>query len=657
MNGIISKPMIKLAGCNTLWTLSGKSGIELKSRDDGCFTSNTGLLVSNTQKQYGCVHQVQYTVKNTSNDTVKIEHISSGCFESIGGGLLPWYDDRKYKLHICHFTWQGEAQWRESSLSDLGLYKASNHGDVNAIQLRSVGNQSTALYFPQIFIEDMELNVIYFFELETTSNWYIEISGNPDGTLRVELNSAFFNNDNWFLNLEGGKEYTASPCVYGVTDGGFEEAAAALTDYRRSTSKASLSVMPACFNDYMNCLWAMPETHKLIPLIDKAAEVGCEVFCIDAGWQKKPNTKDMDLGDWIWRDERFPEYGFKGIIDYIKNKGMLPGVWLELNSIHSSCDAYKKFSDYLLKRNGVYTGSAYRYQIDFREPAVTEYMSEVIDRLYCAGVRFIKNDYNQTSGIAFDGDLCGGEEVRDNSIAFDKFIDDIREKYPDLIIENCASGAMRCDNSIMRHFHLESISDQEYYYNNPSILSGIAACLPPEKCGSWAYPYPQLFDDRLKPAAEAVKINSDDNANETVFNMVNGILGLLYLSGHIEFADSENTRLISEAIKIYKDNRAFIASSYPIYPVGRIKIETDGFYAYGLTNKDKSKILLGIWRINSHENVQVFDLSKYVHGDSTIKLVYPQNYDTDFSFSNGKLSIKLDAPYSARLFEISNKLN
>ena len=47
MNRIISKPMIKLAGCNTLWTLSGKSGIELKSRDDGCFTSNTGLLVSN----------------------------------------------------------------------------------------------------------------------------------------------------------------------------------------------------------------------------------------------------------------------------------------------------------------------------------------------------------------------------------------------------------------------------------------------------------------------------------------------------------------------------------------------------------------------------------------------------------------------------------
>lgn len=652
MNEIKSKPMIKLSGNKTSWTLSGRSGIELKSENNGDYKSDVGLVVCGNSIQCGCAHQIQYTVKNTSSDTIKIDHISSGCFDNIGGGLLPWYDDRKFKLHICYFTWQGEAQWREFSLSDMGLYKASNHGDVNAIRLRSVGNQSTAIYYPQIFIEDTELNKIYFFEIETTGNWYIEISGNPDGTLCVELNSAFFNNDHWFLNLESGKEYTASPCVYGVTDGGFEEAAAALTDYRRSTSKASLSVMPVCFNDYMNCLWGMPETHKLIPLIDKAAEVGCEVFCIDAGWQNDINHAEPDLGDWIWKDERFPGYGFKGIIDYIKNKGMLPGVWLELNSIKESSIAYKKFGGFMLKRNGVYAGSADRCQIDFRKDAVIEYMTEVIDRLYATGVRFIKNDYNQTSGIAFDGDLCGGEEVRDNSIAFDKFIDDIREKYPDLIIENCASGAMRCDNSIMRHFHLESISDQEHYYNNPSILSGIAACLPPEKCGSWAYPYPQLFDDRLKPAAEAVKVNSDDNANETVFNMVNGILGLLYLSGHIEFADEENTKLINEAVTIYKENREFVASAYPIYPCGRFGIEKNGFYAYGLTNKDKSKILLGVWRINSSENVQIFDLSRYIDSSSA-RLVYPQNFDTAYSYSNGKLSVKLEDAYSARLFEIT----
>lgn len=653
MEKIKANPMIKLAGSVKSWTLAGRTGIGL-TEENGCYKSEEGIIVLCKGVECGAVQQVQYTVKNTSSDTVRIDHISSGCFDNIGGGLLPWHDDRKFKLHICYFTWQGEAQWRETTLSDMGLYNASNHADVNAIRLRSVGNQSTAIYYPQIFIEDMECNKTYLFGIETTGNWYIEISGNPGGTLCVEVNSAFFNNDNWYLNLESGKEYTASPCFYGEVCGGFEEAVRALTDYRRKTSKANLSVIPVCFNDYMNCLWGMPETHKLIPLIDKAAEVGCEVFCIDAGWQKPLDPKGALLGDWEWKDERFPEYGFKGIVEYIKSKGMLPGVWLELNSISELSEASKKFSDCLLKRNGAYAGSSNLFQIDFRKDAVIKHMTEVMDRLYAAGVRYIKNDFNQTCGIGFDGEQSVGEEERQNSHAFNSFIDMIRERYSDLVIENCASGSMRTDDSIMKHFHLVSVSDQEYYYNNPSILSGMEACVQPEKCGSWAYPYPQLYDDRFEPAAECVNKNADYNASETIFNMINGMFGLMYLSGHIELADEENTKLISESISVYKENRAFIASAYPIYPSGRIRIEKNGFYSYGLISKEGSKILLGVWRINSAENVQVFDLSKYISGNASVKVIYPQSVDTEFSYSNGKLSVKLDDVYGARLFEITN---
>ena len=654
MNDLKAKPMVKLSGTNKIYTLSGRGGIRLTSDDDIHYTSDEALLVFKESIKCGCAEQITYSVKNTSSDTVKIDHISSGCFDSIGGGLLPWYDDRKFKLQICYFTWQGEAQWREVTLSDMGLFKASNHEDVNAIRLRSVGNQSTAMYYPQIIIEDTELNKTYFFEIETTGNWYIEISGKANGNLCVELNSAFFNNDNWFLNLQSGKEYMASPCIYGVVDGGFEEAVAAMTDYRRSVSKADFDTVPVCFNDYMNCLWGMPTAEKLIPLIDKTAEIGCELFCIDAGWQKSITKNERDLGNWQWQDERFPGYGFKGIIEYINSKGMIPGVWLELNSVANASILYNQYNQFLLRRNGEYAGASGNFQIDFREEPVIEFMTEVIDRLYGAGVRYIKNDYNQTSGIGFDGALCGGEEVRVQSLAFIDFIDMIKEKYPDLIIENCASGSMRTDGSMMKHFELVSVSDQEYYYDNPSILAGMQACVQPEKCGSWAYPYPQFFDDRLKPAAECVNTNSDDNINETIFNMVNGMMGLMYMSGHIELADAVNTELMKEAIKVYKENRAFIKSAYPIYPSGRFGIEKKGFYAYGLRGKAENKILLAVWRIGSLEDVGVFDISKYVNANSTVKPVYPQSVDTEFSYSNGKLSVKLNEAYTARLFEISN---
>lgn len=88
----------------------------------------------------------------------------------------------------------------------------------------------------------------------------------------------------------------------------------------------------------------------------------------------------------------------------------------------------------------------------------------------------------------------------------------------------------------------------------------------------------------MKAAVECVNKNADYNASETIFNMINGMFGLMYLA----------------------------------------------------------------------ENVQVFDLSKYVSGDASAKSVYPQSVDTEFSYSNGKLAVKLDDVYGARLFEITN---
>lgn len=647
---IKTKPTVKLSGGNKDWTLAATASVDFTAETDGAYSSDCGLTVREKLFEFGYASRVEYTVRNDSENEIGLEHVSSGRFD-FGGGLMPWYDERKYKVYVCYFTWQGEAQWKKYSLADLGLYHASNHRDVNAIRLRSVGNQSTACYYPQIFIEDAELNKMYFFEIEASGNWYIEIGGNNDGALRAELNSAFFNNDNWHFELKSGEEYTASPCVFGEVDGGFEEAVAALTDFRRASAKAKLKSPPVCFNDYMNCLWAMPETHKLIPLIDKAAEVGCEVFCIDDGWQKKLNQEISCMGDWNPRDERFPGYGFEGIIKYIADKGMLPGAWLELNSVAETSEAFGNLSGCFLMRNGGYVGSAGNCQFDFRKKETCDYVTGVFDKLYGLGVRYIKNDFNQTSGIGVDGEYGVGEQLRQNSLAFDKLIDDIRAKYPDLIIENCASGSMRTDGSIMKHFHLVSVSDQEYYYNNPSILSGSAACVQPEKCGSWAYPYPQLFDDRMLAPEECMK--PDYDKKETIFNMINGMLGIMYLSGHIELADGENTGLIKEAVELYKKNRDFIANAYPIYPSGIIPIEKNGFYSYGL-QKD-GKILLAVWRINSEENTAAFDLSKYTGGRGSARVIYPIEEQTEFLYVNGKLSVKLDGKYEARLFEISKQ--
>ena len=72
----------------------------------------------------------------------------------------------------------------------------------------------------------------------------------------------------------------------GSAKGGLDEAVGALTQYRRAIRRKNQDneKLPVIFNDYMNCLFGEPTTKKELPMIKRAAEMGCEYYCVDCGW-------------------------------------------------------------------------------------------------------------------------------------------------------------------------------------------------------------------------------------------------------------------------------------------------------------------------------------------------------------------------------------
>lgn len=78
-----------------------------------------------------------------------------------------------------------------------------------------------------------------------------------------------------------------------------------------------------------------PTAEKMIPVIDKAAESGAEYYCIDAGWYADVTWWDS-VGEWKPSTWRFPN-GIKEILDYIRYKGLIPGVWLEIEVMGIAC--------------------------------------------------------------------------------------------------------------------------------------------------------------------------------------------------------------------------------------------------------------------------------------------------------------------------------
>ena len=78
-------------------------------------------------------------------------------------------------------------------------------------------------------------------------------------------------------------------------------------------------------------------------VIDAAAECGFEEFVIDDGWQDS-------YGDWGIHKEKFPN-GLKPVFDYIKSKGMKPGVWISLAASEVVSKVYKEHPEWLVRKS------------------------------------------------------------------------------------------------------------------------------------------------------------------------------------------------------------------------------------------------------------------------------------------------------------------
>lgn len=518
-----------------------------------------------------------------------------------------WSDTSRFSVFVCRNAWCGEGQWDEKSLKDLGLYPSR----FATARIESFGTWTTGTTHPFMVLCDKKRNLSWCIEPEFTAGRYLEIGyeKTANGNFLYLYVASANERCGWHKTLKDGETYRAEPIAFGMVEGGFEQAVAAMTEYRRKTSLVSWErgVAPLCFNDYMNCLWARPSKEKLLPLIDAASDAGCEIFCIDAGWFGDWHDPAIGRnGTWEPNDAPFGEGGLQSVLDRIRERGMIPGLWLELESVLGGSPYFREHPEALATRHGVKINRDFP---DFRLASVREYFTGQIDALCAMGVGYFKNDYNASMSAGCDP--ISGETLQDGAReyinAFLSFIDETLERHPGLIIENCGSGAMRSDNHTLAHFALQSTSDQEWYGRMPSILQGSLAQMPPEKAGVWAYPYALPSSRHHEDPASAVTC---DDA-ELTFNLAAACFGCMYLSGHIELATGDAKKRLREGTDFYKHVREWTCRATAVYPNGFGHIDEDETVTVGLQSKKDKKLLIGVFSIRSEAREITVDLSKY----------------------------------------------
>lgn len=603
------------------------------------FDEITGLeAVSHLQFYKGISVVRSWTeVANRGEEAQGLEYISSFALNGIDKEGMEAFDD-KMELWIPHNGWQKELCWEKYKLKDLGLSVSQPeimHRSSKTIGIGNTGNWSAKEYIPMGYLQNLEMNTSLFWQIEHNGSWYWEIS-DQDGHVYLKLGGPNEHHNHWWKNLQPGETFVTVPVSVGCTAGGFDEAMGELTKYRRAIRRPNEDNenLKIIFNDYMNSLFGDPTTEKELPMIDKAAEAGCEYYCIDCGWYSDGFWWD-GVGQWLPSEKRFPG-GLKKVMDYIREKGMIPGLWLELEVMGIKCPKAEQVpDDWYFIRHGKRVYDRSRYQLDFRNPQVISHATEVIDRLvneYGAG--YIKMDYNIEPGIGTELHADSfGDGLLEHNRAYLRWLDGIFKKYPHLVIENCSSGGLRMDYAMLSRYSIQSTSDQEDYVRYATIAANAPSAVTPEQAAVWSYPLTQ------------------GDKEEVIYNMVNAILLRIHQSGHLAEINKERFAYVEEALAYYKKIRGDIKEALPFWPLG-ISHYKDPWVCLGLAKGKKR--YLAVWRRNSQNPVLSIPVTGLKGREVSVKCGYPKEGGCRWHWNKeaGELTVMLPEHISARVFEL-----
>ncbi|MBQ8174453.1 MAG: alpha-galactosidase [Clostridia bacterium] len=563
-------------------------------------------------------------VENISKESIGLEYLSSFAYAGFDGGSLPI--EEKMRILIPHNAWERELQWTEHTLAQLGMVRA-NESATNRIHVANSGSWSTKEYLPMAAITNSEVESIYLFQIEHNGSWQWEI-GDASGRLYMHLSGPAEQDNHFWRQLAPGESFESVKVAVALGKD-LNGALGALTDYRRKIARRDGpdADLPIIFNDYMNCLGANPTEERELPIIDRAAETGAEIYVMDAGWYAEGSWWDT-IGEWQECASRFP-HGLKFVFDYVREKGMIPGIWLEPEAMGVNCPLAKEWpNECFFMRHGRRVIVRSRYQLDYRHPTVRAYIHSVIDRLIADyGVGYFKLDYNIDSGIGTEtGADSFGDGLYQHNLAVLSLLDEVHEKHPNVILENCSSGGMRMDYASLAHSHLQSTSDQTSYLRYAHIAALAPTAVLPEQAAVWSYP------------------KATDSLDGVVMNMVNSMPLRVHLSGQIDRLSDEQLALVREGIAVMKTIRTDTAASLPFYPLGLPTYEKK-LLCTAYTCGARTRVAL--WRLDTEEDTLTLPISC-----KTARVLYPTGFDGKLSVENNIPSVRLPRKNTAVFIEV-----
>lgn len=512
--------------CGLTMLGSSTMGRFQEETDDSKTTYRTSeglvLEVSHKACEQSDATEIVTTFKNGSQQEVTLELLTSFLIPGI----------KADRLHRILSFWSAEGRLKTDKITELNLEMSWNKMAFRVEKFGTTGSMPVRKYFPFVALEDSETGTFTAVMLYSPSSWQIEVICRHENELTLAGGIADRDFGHWTKKMMPGEIIEAPKAVVAVGNS-LEDVCHKLVKAQKPDISPIDDKMGITFNEYC-ATWGNPNNETIKQVCDKIAGKGIQYLVMDSGWYGKDDGYWWDyLGNWNINTKRFPQ-GLASVAQYIRSKGMIPGIWFEFESVAHGSELYN-MPEYLVLRDGVPLTIGGRRFLDMEKPQVKEFLRKnVIELLKEAGYGYIKIDYNDTMGIGCDGPDGMGENLRKKILATQEFFRTLKKEIPDIVIENCSSGGHRLEPSMMELSSMASFSDAHEILSIPLIAANLHRVIRADQNQIWAV------------------MRKDDSDERIYYSLCATMLGRMGLSGDIYDLSDHQWKLIDEGMEFYK---------------------------------------------------------------------------------------------------------
>ncbi len=220
-------------------------------------------------------------------------------------------------------------------------------------------------------------------------------------------------------------------------------------------------------------------------LAKDAAELGIDMVVMDDGWFGKREDDNSGLGDWQVNEKKLG-CTLGELIQKVNGLGVRFGIWIEPEMVSEDSNLYRKHPDWVLQvPNREPVRGRNQLVLDFsRKEVRNDIFEEICSILDQGNIEYVKWDMNRSIADVYSIENSQGRVAYDYVLGVYDFLENLLQKYPNILIEGCSGGGGRFDAGMMYYTPQIWCSDNTDAIDRVRIQYGTSFFYPVSTVGS-----------------------------------------------------------------------------------------------------------------------------------------------------------------------------